>query len=261
MHFKGIALAAFVISVSGCTVTFPVPRQGLQVTADWRKSAAVMMSTGTTREEVIRGRGVPMWDFRDLGVMGYEWGGEEWGEVTAGFDQFDGGWKDSHSPPVERHRLLWMAFDAQDRLVRWKLTRPSEFQTPCEQAARWRASLKLPPVPSPSKHFTPVQPEPGKATVHLMWAKGRVADRVQFVRLDGCEQAGIKQGRFTTLTVDAGHHEIKVFVVPLRLDLAAGEVCFLEFRPDLDWASEGQTLFKCPEAEACAKLQRLTYCR
>ncbi|HEY6169377.1 MAG TPA: hypothetical protein VI454_15150, partial [Verrucomicrobiae bacterium] len=82
MHFKGIALAAFVISVSGCTVTFPVPRQGLQVTADWRKSAAVMMSTGTTREEVIRGRGVPMWDFRDLGVMGYEWGGEEWGEVT-----------------------------------------------------------------------------------------------------------------------------------------------------------------------------------
>lgn len=248
--------------VTGC-VSIPIPREGRHVAARWKSQAADLQATAASRGQVIGEMGTPFWEFDDLRVIGYWWSSVEWGvftawAVTAGY----GGDVGYRYDEPKTHRIIWLAFDEDDRLIHsWLTVRPG-FETIWEQAARWRLRKKPPLSPAPPRQFAAVAPPPGQAVLHLFWAEGRTADHLQSVKVDGRQQAQIHRKRFTTLVLTPGSHEVKVlFPRPLSLNLTAGEVCFLEFNPDRPDEMPGEALFKCSELEALARLRKLTYCR
>lgn len=140
-----VALTGLALALTGCLVV-PIPEAGRKVTADWKAQAARLQAERATREEVTRQLGSPAWDFPDLQVIGYHWVGVEW----AAFWLASGaGAADSGICEPTTHRLLWLYFDDQDRLARYKLTQFPliETRTKWECARRWRESFSpLPPA-------------------------------------------------------------------------------------------------------------------
>ena len=145
--------------------------------------------------------------------------------------------------------------------MRWQLASGSATKTIWEQAARWRESKGPPLIPAPPHRFVMTAPPPDRAVVYVFWDKGRAGSTILPVRIDKRNRAAIRKGCFTAFILKRGSYQLAVFPRPLSLDLAGGEVCFLEFRPDKSESCEGQTLFKCSESEAVVRLLRLTYCR
>lgn len=242
----------------GC-IMIPIPHEGRHVTVGWKDKAIRLQAAAATRAQVKRELGPPAGEFCDLRVLGYQWWGLEWSLFFIAYGPSGGGGY-SHYKPVE-HRLLWMAFDDEDRLMCWKLTDRSESKTMWEQAARWRESKTPPLNPTPLSRFVMNAPPPAKAVVHVLWDQGRSDAPVLAVSIDGRDRAAIRKGCFTTFTLEPGRHQISVSPRPLILDLADGEVCFLEVRPDKDKVFGGAALLKCSEREAVVRLGRLTFCR
>ena len=142
------------------------------------------------------------------------------------------------------------------------LCRRRETRTKWEYARRWRESISPLPPPTP-KRFEPASPPPGTALVHVFFLgkKGNAASGVHAVKVDGRRGVEIRKGGFTMLVLEPGHHEMEMLCKPLALDLAADEVCFLNFHPDKKTVSQGTALAKCPEAEAVSRLKPLSFCK
>jgi len=242
---------------TGCLLV-PIPASGRKVTANWKAQASKLEADRATREQVIRQLGSPAWDFQDLQVIGYAWEVVEWSVfwLLAGGYNAAGGLLE---PPS--HRLLWMAFDAEDRLRHSQVVSRSESKTGWEQAVRWRQKLD-PPLPTiPPTRFAPWPPPPDKAVVHVIWDKGTSYSPVGPVLIDGKNRAEIRKGCFTTLVLGPGCYQLALLGGCLDLDLAAGQVCFLDFHPKGAGSAAEPELSKCPETEALTRLQRLQFCR
>lgn len=255
-------LLALLLLCSGCIVV-PVPESGRKVTTDYKQKAARLMNSAATRDKVVRELGQPAWDFPDLRVMDYHWSATEWGffwawavwgESVAG----DFGYK-----KIPTHRLLWLSFDEQDHLTRWKLTRLpiTQTRTRWEMARRWLESNGAVLSTIPPKQFVPVVPPPGQALLHLFWSRGKFYSRIAEISVNEVLRAEIRAGAFTTFAFPAGECELTVALASLRLQAAAGQVLFVEFQPAHKSSAVGMSLVERSESSALAELKQLEFCK
>ena len=255
---RSTLLSLLAVSLTGCVV-IPFPEAGRKVTTTWKQQASKLLEQAASRDQVTHALGFPAWEFGDLGVIGYEWSGVEWGygwlvATTAGGSS-------GYLEPCTA-RFLWMAFNEQDRLTHCQVVVNHEYWTAWEQALDWRQSKRPRLAHAPTMCiFSAASPPPGKAIVHLFWGKGTSDRPVISVFVDAHLLAQIRQGYFTTFILDPGTHQIAMRGSPLDLDLRAGEVCLLEFDPDRIKVDSGKALFECPESEAMGQLRRLHFCR
>lgn len=249
-------LVLAMLLVGGCMgcVVVPIVQEGRHVTLHWRDQARDLEKTQPTRAEVVQKLGEPQYRFSDLPVLGYQWSGVEletfWMLGLPGGDD---------KPVVDR--LLWIGFDATDRMSCWQVTMRFHGMTTWEQAYDWSRARGLSLTLAPPRRFVPTLPPTNQAVVHLYWDKGTADELVLRVWLDGQEGAQLRRGRFTTLLLTPGAHKISVFQPPLDLELAAGEVRFLEFHPTRKTLAKETTLQERRPNEALAALKTLRYCR
>jgi len=166
---------------SGCVVV-PIAQSGRSVNAEYKKRASSLQTSAASREQVIRALGEPTMEFTDLRVLGYQWTGLEWNVYWV----LIVGRGDAGCSETTIRRRLWLAFDDQNRLAHWQLTRQptTTIRTEWEQARTWRESLSPPLSSPPPRHFEPRHPPSGKALVHDFWDQGHDCAKVMPVRVD-----------------------------------------------------------------------------
>jgi hypothetical protein len=270
--WAGCGVGLLLVVLPGClAVPIPAPERvvaGSQVTPGM---TAPIQPGVTTRSEIIQLLGEPALDLPAHRIIAYRWEA-----LVAHMAWFIGsgysGWGGVEG--VHASYVLLIAFDANDRVVRFEKTTQRPWDSVSEHALKWaeREGLVGPTAPA---LFT-ARVVPAEEALLYLYREGGFADRPDVmlpppeVRVNGKLLGGLRRGEYRVLAVEPGSTMVAVDSLPrqdskarrryspvtyLSVQTLPGEAHYVKVRVRYGWGDMIPVLTECPEEEALPLLK------
>ncbi len=221
----------------------------------------------TTRSEVIHLLGEPALDLPAHRIIAYKW------EMLSGYMPWVF-FQASGVIDVDKPYVLLIAFDADDRVVRFEKTTQLVWDSVSEHAVKWAEREGLVGPTAPALFVARVVP-PGESLLYL-YREGGFSDRPDLgspppeVRVNGKLLGGLRKGEYRVLAVEPGTTTITVDSLPLQslkagrryssvtsivVQTLPGKAHYLKVRVRYGLGDQVPVLTECPEVEALPQLK------
>jgi hypothetical protein len=223
----------------------------------------------TTRSEVIQLLGEPALDLPAHRIIAYPW------EALIGYMAWVIGYGYSGTGGVDDVRqsyVLLIAFDANDRVVKFEKTTRLPWDSPSEHALKWAEGEGLVGPTAPVLFTARVVPS-GEALLYL-YRDGGFTDRPDLmlptpeVQVNGKLLGGLRRGEYRVLAVEPGSTVVVADVLrpqsatlryspvtSLNVQTLPGKAHYVKLRVRYGWGDGSPVLTECPEEEALPLLK------
>jgi hypothetical protein len=247
----------------------PVPERtvaGSQVTP---AMTAPIQPGVTTRSEVIQLLGEPSHELPASRIIAYRW------EALIGYMAWVIGYGYSGTGGVDDVRqsyVLLIAFDANDRVVKFEKTTQRPWDSISEHALKWAEGEGLMSPTAPALFTARVVP-PGESLLYL-YREGGFTDRPDLmmpapeVRVNGKLLGGLRKEEYRVLAVEPGSTVVVADVrrpqsatlryspvTSLSVQALPGKAHYVKLRVRHGWGDGSPVLTECPEEEALPLLK------
>jgi len=204
MKLVACSLLVLLLTTTGCII-IPVPERevlaGHKITDE---NTAFIQPGITTRNDVMRGLGQPSLEFEDQRIVAYTW------EMFMGYFAW-GAWFQNWNIEMGKPYVLLIAFDGNDRVVRFETKARWPFDTIQEHALKWAQREGL-NIPIPPTEFTVKEIPSGQSVIYI-YRSARWGPPFYFpltVTIDSKQVAELTKGRYREAILAPGFHTISV---------------------------------------------------